>query len=55
MSYPSGMPSRRYCHIEYHCSCGACWEADAIEDLGMCDLVHEDDEICPTCGELGRC
>jgi hypothetical protein len=49
-NYPDGMRSSYRTTIEMHCEkCGCEWEAEAIVDLGMCDLVNDADSECPEC------
>lgn len=49
-NYPDGMRSSYRTTIEFYCKkCNYSWEAEAIVDLGMCDLVNESDSQCPEC------
>lgn len=50
-NYPDGMPSSGGRTVHFNCNCGASWDAEAVYDLGMIDLVDDNDERCPACGE----
>lgn len=54
-NYPSGMPGPRKTVVTLECrECGHIWGAAAIKDLGMCDLIDEQDWKCKECGGRGE-
>lgn len=55
--HPEYRPPPLHREIDLYCQhqlCGEKWQAPAITDLGMTDLVNEEDILCPVCGRAGE-
>lgn len=49
-NYPCGMRSSYETTVDFRCEdCGMTFDAPAMWDLGMVDLINEGDSQCPNC------